>query len=62
MQDKTVLGEVAHVVNMHLFSLSSWPWLEEGVPVEMRRHLNGKYQIFMDEDIIQAIFLRFIGL
>jgi len=30
--------------------------------VEMRRHLNGKYRIIMDEDIIQAIFLHFIGL
>jgi len=62
MWDKTVLGEVADVLNMHLFSLSSWSWPEEGVPVEMRRHLNGKYRIFMDEDIIQAIFLHFIGL
>jgi len=62
MRDKTVLGEVADVLNMHLFSLSSWSWPEEGVPVEMRRHLNGKYRIFMDEDIIQAIFLHFIGL
>ncbi|PWW76965.1 hypothetical protein C7212DRAFT_278870 [Tuber magnatum] len=62
MRDKTVLGEVADVLNMHLFSLSSWSWQEEGVPVEMRRHLNGKYRIYMDEDIIQAIFLHFIGL
>jgi len=61
-RDKTVLAEVADVLNMHLFSLSLWSWPEEGVPVEMRRHLNGKYRIFMDEDIIQAIFIHFIGL
>ena len=63
MRDKLVLGEVADVLNMHLSSLSSWSWPVEDVPVEMRRHLYGKYQmIFMDEDIIQAIFLHFIGL
>ncbi|RPA89133.1 hypothetical protein L873DRAFT_1723179 [Choiromyces venosus 120613-1] len=62
MRNKTVLGEVADVLNMHLFSLSSWSWPEEGVPVEMRRQLNGKYRVYMDEDILQAIFLQFIGL
>jgi len=50
--DKMVLGKVADLLNMDLFCLSSWSWLEEGVPVKMRRHLNGKYQIFMDENII----------
>ncbi|KAG0138607.1 hypothetical protein HOY82DRAFT_631210 [Tuber indicum] len=62
MRDRAVLGEVADVLNMHLFSLSSWSWQEESVLVEMRRHLNGKYRIYMDEDIVQAIFLHFIGL
>ena len=62
MRDKTGLGEVADVLNMHLFSLSSCSWPEEGALVERRKHLNGKYRIFMDEDIIQAIFLCFISL
>ena len=62
MRDKIVLGEVADVLNMHLFALSLWLWPEEGVLVEIRRHPNGRYPIFMDEDIIQAMFLHFIGL
>lgn len=27
----------------------------------MRRHLNGKYRVVMDEEIVQALFLHFIG-
>ena len=30
--------------------------------VEPRRQLNGKYRIMMDEDILQAIFLHYIGI
>lgn len=30
--------------------------------VEPRRQLNGKYRIMMDEDILQAIFIHYIGI
>lgn len=63
--NKSILTEVTDVLNMHLSSLPSWSWTVDGVaggiPVEMRRHLNGKYRIFMDEEILQAIFLHYIG-
>jgi hypothetical protein len=60
----TVLAEVADVLNMHLASLTSWSWISDGdaVPVEMRRQLNGKYRVYMDEEILQAIFLHWIGI
>lgn len=63
-QNKAVLNEVADVLNMYLSSLPSWSWGtdDSGVPVEMRRHLNGKYRIYMDEEILQAIFLHWLGL
>lgn len=60
--NKAVLNEVADVLNMHLSSLSSWSWGVDGVPVEMRRQLNGKYRIYMDEEVLQAIFLHWLGL
>lgn len=31
------------------------------MPVEPRRQLNGKYRIKMDEDILQAILLHYVG-
>ena len=43
-ENPTVLEEVASVLNMRLASLDSWSWPREGVVVEMRRHLNGKYR------------------
>uniref|UniRef100_A0A7I4DFT0 Reverse transcriptase domain-containing protein n=2 Tax=Physcomitrium patens TaxID=3218 RepID=A0A7I4DFT0_PHYPA len=67
LSNKTVLTEVADVLNMHLAALPSWSWIPEGsstdaIAVEMRRQLNGKYRIYMDEEILQAIFLHWIGL
>lgn len=66
-QNSTVLAEVTDVLNMHLLSLTSWSWIPDGsradaIPVEMRRQLNGKYRVYMDEEILQAIFLHWIGL
>lgn len=60
--NKTVLTEVADVLNMYLSSLSSWTWGADAIPVEMLRHMNGKYRINMDEEVLQAIFLQWIGL
>ncbi len=56
-----VLVELADVLNMELDALDSWSWGDSPIPLEMRRQLNGKYRIFMDEEIVQALFLHFIG-
>ena len=66
-QNPTLLAEVTDVLNMHLASLTSWSWIPGGtaadaIPVEMRRQLNGKYRVYMDEEILQAVFLHWIGL
>ena len=39
-----VLKEVASVLNMRLASLDNWSWPREGIVIEMRRDLNGKYR------------------
>lgn len=62
MRNKEVTQEVADVLNMRLASLDSWRWPEEGIAVEMRRHLNGKYRVYMDEDLLDALLLQFLGL
>ena len=43
-ENPTVLDEVASVLNMRMASLDSWSWPKEGILVEFRRHLNGKYR------------------
>jgi len=39
-----VLTELASVLNMRMANLKSWSWPKEGILVEFRRHLNGKYR------------------
>ncbi|KAK6427386.1 hypothetical protein LTR95_015983, partial [Oleoguttula sp. CCFEE 5521] len=56
----TILKEVADVLNMRLDSIDTWSWGDE-VILEERRNLNGNYQIFMHEDVLQALFLQHVG-
>lgn len=44
LENPTVLDEVASVLNMRMASIESWKWPAEGILVEFRRHLNGKYR------------------
>jgi hypothetical protein len=61
MRNKEVLQEVADVLNMRLASLDSWAWGGDGIPIEMRRQLNGKYRVFMDEDLLDSLLLQYLG-
>ena len=62
--NKEVLDEVSDVLNMRYKSLDSWQWtLRDGaVTLEQRRQLNGKYRVFMDEDVLDALMLHAIGM
>lgn len=55
-----VLAEIADVLNMQIDSLRTWSW-GDAVPLELRRALNGKYRVFMDEDLLTAILLEYVG-
>ncbi|KAF9526232.1 hypothetical protein CPB83DRAFT_837589 [Crepidotus variabilis] len=57
----TVLKEVASVLNMRMANIQSWSWPKDGILVEFRRHLNGKYRAFTDPEIIDALFLHYVG-
>lgn len=61
MRNPAVAQEVADVLNMRLAALESWSWPAEGISVEMRRQLNGKYRVFMDEDILDALLFQYLG-
>ncbi|KAJ5097128.1 hypothetical protein N7456_007849 [Penicillium angulare] len=61
MRNKEVLQEVADVLNMRLASLDNWSWGDDAIPVEMRRQLNGKYRVFMDEELLDSLLLQYLG-
>ncbi|KAG7001951.1 hypothetical protein G7Y79_00030g064840 [Physcia stellaris] len=57
-----ILSEMVDVLNMEIDTLDTWSWGDEAVPVDVRRSLNGKYRVYMDEEISQALLLHFIGM
>ncbi|PVH74284.1 hypothetical protein DL98DRAFT_519356 [Cadophora sp. DSE1049] len=64
LKDEIARAEICDVLNMKYTDIANWQWDAgpEGLPVEPRRQLNGKYRIMMDEDILDAIFLHYIGM
>ncbi|KAF2098425.1 hypothetical protein NA57DRAFT_38906 [Rhizodiscina lignyota] len=63
MDNEVVLEEIADVLNMRYNDIENWEWWapQEGIYVYPRRDLNGKYRIWMDEDVLQAILIYYIG-
>ena len=61
LNNKVVLAEVADVLNMRMRSLDKWHWDPEGTLVEQRRQVSGRYRFYHDEDLLQTILLRYIG-
>jgi hypothetical protein len=60
MSNQTILAEMADVLNMRLTALSTWSW-GESVALEQQRKITGVYNILMHEDVLQAIFLEYVG-
>lgn len=61
LKNEVILAEIADVLNMRLEALDRWTW-GDYVLVEQQRQINGQFQILMHEDIVQAIFLHYIGI
>ncbi|KAI9766174.1 MAG: hypothetical protein M1840_006741 [Geoglossum simile] len=55
-------ADLGDALGLRLGALDTWSWGKEAVPVEVRQTLPGKYEVYGDEDILQAIFLHFIGM
>ncbi|KAJ3069550.1 hypothetical protein HK102_006905, partial [Quaeritorhiza haematococci] len=60
--NETIIQEFASVLTIMMGNLESWTWPAEGVFIDLRRALSGKYRAFMDEDIITALFLQYVGI
>ena len=57
-------SEIADVLNMRFSDLKQWHWDagQDGIRVMPRRGLNGKYRVWADDDILQMIFVQYIGI
>ncbi|KAK5634477.1 hypothetical protein RRF57_010190 [Xylaria bambusicola] len=60
LSNPTILAEVADVLNMRLAALSTWSW-GDSVALEQQRKITGVYNVLMHEDVLQAVFLHYIG-
>lgn len=60
LSNDVILSEIADVLNMRLEALDRWSW-GDYVHLEQRRQINGQYQVHMQEDVLQGIFLHYIG-
>lgn len=56
-----ILKEIADVINGETSTLGLWQWQPTPIPVHMRRQLNGKYRVYMDTEIHQALLVHWVG-
>ncbi|KAF1840745.1 uncharacterized protein K460DRAFT_321174 [Cucurbitaria berberidis CBS 394.84] len=61
LSNDVILAEIADILNVRMSALDRWTW-GEYVPLEQRRKMNGSWSIHMDSDVLQAIFLHYIGI
>jgi hypothetical protein len=64
LHNDVVLKEIADVLNMRFANIENWDWDagQQGIPVMPRQQLNGKYRIWMDEDVLQAILTHYVSI
>ncbi|CAG9949799.1 unnamed protein product [Clonostachys rosea f. rosea IK726] len=63
LDNEIVLSEMVDVLNTRFSDIETWEWQvgENGIPVLPRQQLNGKYRIWIDEDVLQALLVHYIG-
>lgn len=59
--NKIMLVEIMNVVRSDLDALDDWQWETDPLIARMRRHINGKYRVYLDEDITQAVFIEVVA-
>ncbi|KAJ4407517.1 hypothetical protein N0V91_003785 [Didymella pomorum] len=60
LSNDVILAEIADVLNMRMEALDRWEWGDH-VLLEQRRSIGGQFHVHMHEDVLQAIFLHYIG-
>lgn len=61
LSNDVILTEIADILNVRMTALDRWTW-GDYVSLEQRRKLNGGFSIHFDPDLLQAIFLHYIGI
>lgn len=63
LESDVAKAEIADVLNMRFSDLRQWHWDagKDGIRVMPRAGLNGKYRIWADDDILQMMFVQYIG-
>lgn len=59
-RNPVVLAELADVLNLRISDIENWSW-GDVVPLEQQRRVAGHFSVYMHEDMLQAIFLQYIG-
>ncbi|KAK4127406.1 hypothetical protein N657DRAFT_565706 [Parathielavia appendiculata] len=59
--NNVVLSEIASVLNMRMSTIANWKW-DAPLIVEQRRNLNGRYRFHTDEDLLDTMFVYYVGL
>jgi hypothetical protein len=64
LDNSVAKSEIADVLNMRFSDFKSWHWDagKDGIRVMPRRGLNGKYRVWADDEILQMIFVQYIGI
>jgi hypothetical protein len=60
-ESEPYLQDLATLLSSRIKAVKYWNWPEKGVYVDVRRSIAGRYRAFLDEDIITALFLQYIG-
>ncbi|KAK4179999.1 hypothetical protein QBC36DRAFT_52256 [Triangularia setosa] len=63
LESEVAQAEIADVLNMRFSDIKQWQWDagKDGIRVMPRVGLNGKYRVWADDDILQMIFVQYIG-
>ncbi|KAF7723622.1 hypothetical protein EC973_001816 [Apophysomyces ossiformis] len=59
--NNSLLEDTAALLTKKLVDMESWSWSNDGLNMVVRRGIAGKYRYFADYNIIERIFLQYIG-
>mmetsp|Transcript_16578 Transcript_16578/g.28743 ORF Transcript_16578/g.28743 Transcript_16578/m.28743 type:complete len:819 (-) Transcript_16578:463-2919(-) len=59
--NEVVVTELASLLTSRLRGFKTWAWPGNGVLLQVRRAIAGKYRAFLDLDIPTALFLHYVG-
>ncbi|WFD28476.1 hypothetical protein MNAN1_003487 [Malassezia nana] len=56
-----VMDEIADALRSDLSALHSLRWHDRPIPVHFRKHINGRFRVYLEEEIYRAIFVQIVG-